>query len=293
VILRIATLFKALLSVGLALPLPALADDSADYHRPFALAAADGAAAASGAAGDETAELAKKLANPVASLISVPIQYNIDFGIGPADAERHTINIQPVIPFSISEEWNVITRTILPIVYAESPVPGGGSKAGLGDTVQSFFFSPKEPTSGGWIWGAGPVFLWPTSTDDALGTGKFGLGPTAVVLKQSGPWTYGALVNHLWSYAGQGNTPDVNATFLQPFVTYITTTYTTFTVNTESTYDWDNEQWIVPLNLQVSQLLKIGDQPISVGVGGRYYAEKPVGGPEWGLRFVVQFLFPK
>ena len=123
------------------------------------------------------AELAKKLQNPVASLISVPIQANWDFGIGPADATRTTINVQPVIPFSISEDWNVITRTIVPIIYAESPAIGGSSEFGLGDTVQSFFFSPKEPTSGGWIWAVGPVFMWPTSTDDALGAGKFGAGP--------------------------------------------------------------------------------------------------------------------
>ena len=251
------------------------------------------AAADAGAATDEATELAKKLANPVASLISVPIQYNIDFGIGPADAERHTINIQPVIPFSISEEWNLITRTILPLVYAESPAVGGKSESGLGDTVQSFFFSPKEPTSGGWIWGAGPVFLWPTSTDDVLGAGKFGVGPTALVLKQENGWTYGALVNHLWSYAGQGNTEDVNATFIQPFVSYITKTYTTFTLNTESTYDWDNEQWTVPLNVIVSQLLKVGGKPVQISAGARYYAEKPAGGPEWGLRFAVTFLFPK
>lgn len=243
---------------------------------------------------DKAAELAMELQNPVASLISVPIQNNWDFGIGAADAMRYTANVQPVIPFSISEDWNLITRTILPIVYAESPMKGGGdSKFGLGDTVQSLFFSPKAPTSGGWIWGAGPVFLWPTSTDDALGTGKVGAGPTALLLRQEKGWTYGALANHLWSFAGQGSTGDVNATFLQPFVSYTTKTFTTFGLNTESTYDWENDQWTVPLNLQVSQLLKLGNQPIQLTLGGRYYAEKPEGGPDWGLRFIVTFLFPK
>lgn len=274
-----------------SLALAASAQDSSRFHRPLTLAPAD-AAGGGGAAGD-SAELAKKLQNPVASLISVPIQYNVDFGIGPADAERHTVNIQPVIPFSLTEDWNLITRTILPVIYAESPVKGGDSEFGLGDTVQSFFFSPKEPAGGGWIWGAGPVFLWPTSTDDLLGTGKVGAGPTAVLLKQQNGWTYGALANHLWSFAGQGSTPDVNATFLQPFVSYTTKKFTTLTLNTESTYDWDNERWTVPLNLQVSQLLKIGKQPVSIGLGGRCYAEKPDGGPDWGLRFSVTFLFPK
>jgi hypothetical protein len=241
----------------------------------------------------DAAELAKKLSNPVASLVSVPIQYNVDFGIGPADAERHTINIQPVIPFSLNDDWNLITRTIMPVIHAESPVPGGDDKSGLGDIVQSFFLSPKAPTSGGSIWGAGPVFLYPTATEEALGAEKFGLGPTAVLLKQEKGWTYGLLANHLWSVAGDGNRADVNATFLQPFASFTTKTFTTLTLNTESTYDWENEQWIVPLNLQASQLLKLGKQPISIGIGGRYYAEGPSGGPEWGLRFSVQFLFPK
>ncbi len=272
---RPQNLLAAALVSALALTTPLLAQD----------ASGDDKAAA--------AELAKKLQNPVASLISVPIQNNWDFGIGPANAMRYTANVQPVIPLSISEDWNFITRTIVPIVYAESPVVGGSSKFGLGDTVQSFFFSPKAPTSGGWIWGAGPVALWPTSTDDALGVGKVGAGPTALVLKQEKGWTYGMLANHLWSYAGQGSTADVNATFIQPFVSFTTKTFTTFGLNTESTHDWSNSQWTVPLNASVSQLLKIGKQPIQLSLGARYYAEKPSGGPDWGLRFAVTFLFPK
>ena len=241
---------------------------------------------------DDEAELAKKLSNPIASLISVPIQNNWDFGIGAAHAMRYTANIQPVIPFSISQDWNLITRTILPVVYAESPTIGGSSKFGLGDMSQSLWFSPKKPTSSGWIWGAGPVFLWPTSTDDALGSGKVGAGPTVILLKQSNGWTYGLLGNHLWSYAGQGSTGEVNATFIQPFLSYTTKTQTTFGINTESTYDWAAHQWTVPLNLSVSQLVKIGKLPVQFAVGGKYYAEKPNGGPDWGLRFTVTLLFP-
>jgi len=238
-------------------------------------------------------ELAMKLQNPVASLISVPIQSNWDFGYGSANAMRYTANVQPVIPISLNADWNLITRTILPIVYAESPVVGGSSKFGLGDMVQSFFFSPKAPTSGGWIWGAGPVALWPTSTDNALGVGKFGAGPTVLALKQQDGWTYGLLANHLWSYTGSGNTADVNATFLQPFVSFTTKKFTTYGLNTESTYDWENKQWTVPLGATVAQLIKVGDQPIQFTLGTKYYADKPSGGPDWGLRFVVTFLFPK
>ena len=248
-------------------------------------AAVDGKAAA--------AELAKKLSNPVASLISVPIQNNFDCGAGPAgDGFQYKVNLQPVIPISLSEDWNLISRTILPVVYQEK-IFGKTSQSGLSDILQSLFFSPKEPTSGGWIWGAGPVFLFPTATDDLLGTEKWGAGPTAVLLKQQKGWTYGVLANHIWSFAGESGRAEVNATFLQPFVSFTTKQSTTFSLNTESTYDWSNSQWTVPLNVMVSQLVRIGKQPVQFGLGARYYAEGPSGGPDWGLRFVVTLLFPK
>jgi hypothetical protein len=233
------------------------------------------------AATDEKAqetELAKKLQNPVASLISVPIQNNWDFGIGSANAMRYTANIQPVIPVSLTEDWNLITRTILPVIYAESPTKGGRDAWGLEDTVQSFFFSPKAPV-GGWILAAGPVALWPTATDSLLGAGKWGAGPTVLALRQEHGWTYGLLANQIWSYAGWGD-QQVNSTFLQPFVSFTTKTLTTFGLNTESTYDWSNSQWTVPLNLMVSQLVKVGTMPIQFQAGVRYYAEKPSGGPD-------------
>ena len=240
-------------------------------------------------------DLAKKLSNPVASLISVPIQANYDENIGPnEDGSVWKINIQPVIPFTLNENWNLISRTILPIISQDDvPVTGMG-ESGIGDIVQSLFFSPKEPTSGGLIWGAGPVFLLPTASDDALGGEKWGIGPTAVVLKQAGTWTYGALVNHIESFAGDDDRADISATFLQPFLIYITKTKTTIGLNTESTYDWESEQWSVPINFTVSQLLKIGKQPISIGVGVRYWADSPDNGPEdWGGRLQLVFLFPK
>jgi len=248
------------------------------------------AAAAEGT--DETAELAKKLANPIASLISVPILYNLDFGIGPADATRSTVIIQPVIPFSLNAEWNLITRQIVPLIYAEAPAAGLDSASGLGDIVQSFFLSPKDPVRG-WIMGAGPVILYPSATEKTLGADKWGAGPTAVVLKQDSGFTYGMLANHIWSFAGDNDREDISATFLQPFLAYQTKTYTTFTLNTESLYDWKSEQWTVPVNLIVNQMVKIGGMPIQLSLGGRYYADKPDGGPDWGLRFAVTFLFPK
>ena len=259
-------------------------------HRPLTLAPAE-ASASGGGAEDQQAELAKKLQNPVADLISVPIQNNWDFGIGSADAMEYKANIQPVIPVSISEDWNVIVRTILPVIHAESPVAGGARHSGLGDTTQSFFLSPKKPV-GGWILGAGPVMYYPTATDSALGTGKWGAGPTIVALRQEHGFTYGILANQIWSYAGWSD-ENMSATFLQPFLAYTTKKETTFTVNTESTYDWDQSQWLVPLNFDVQQLVKIGKLPIAFQVGYRYYAEGPDAGPDWGLRFTVTFLFPK
>lgn len=238
-------------------------------------------------------ELAMELQNPVASLISVPLQNNWDFGIGQASAMRYAVNVQPVIPFSLGKKWNLITRTIVPVIYAEAPVEGGLDRAGLGDIVQSFFFSPKAPTARGWIWGFGPVLLYPSATEKQLGAGQFGMGPTAVLLNQKGGWTYGALLYHIWSVAGEGGRADVSATFMQPFLSYTTKKSTTFGLNLESTYDWENEKWTVPINLGVSQLLKIGSQPVSFQLGGRYYADKPSGGPDWGVRFTITLLFPK
>ena len=238
-------------------------------------------------------DLAKKLANPVASLISVPLQYNYDENYGVSDeGSKSVLNIQPIAPFSLNDNWNVITRTIVPLVNTDD-VPIGSSEFGLGDIVASQFFSPKEPTAGGLIWGIGPVELLPTATDETLGGEKWGIGPTAVVLQQTGPWTVGILANHIWSFAGDDDRGDINATFLQPFVTYVTKTKTTIAFNTESTYDWENEAWSVPLNFSVSQLIKIGDQIISIGAGVRYWAESPDNGPEdWGGRLVLTFLFP-
>jgi len=271
------------------------AQTDSGFYRPLTLAPAE-AGTGGGTADDSkaaAAELAKKLQNPVASLIQVPVQNNFDFGAGPSgDGFQYKVNVQPVIPISLNENWNLISRTIVPIVYQEN-IFGASSQSGLSDTVQSLFFSPKAPTKGGWIWGAGPVLLLPTATDDLLGTEKWGAGPTAVMLKQDGGWTYGALANHLWSYAGESSRADVNATFLQPFVSFTTKKFTTFTLNTESTYDWENSQWTVPLNGIVSQLVKIGGAPLQFSLGARYYAEKPSGGPDWGLRFAVTFLFPK
>ncbi|GAA0303031.1 transporter [Rhodovulum strictum] len=239
--------------------------------------------------------LAQQLANPVASLISVPLQFNYEDGIGPGgNGSRMVLNVQPVIPFSIGEDWNLISRTIVPVIHQSDVAPGAGSQTGFGDIVQSFFFSPKAPTAGGVIWGVGPVFLLPTATDDLLGAGKWGAGPTGVVLVQRGPWTVGGLANHIWSFAGEDDRPDVNRTFLQPFASYTTGNAWTFTLQTETSYDWETEQWSVPINAVASKLMRIGNQPVSLFGGLRYWAESPASGPDgWGIRVGATFLFPR
>jgi len=290
-------LLRAALVTALAAT-TAVAQSDLGFYRPLTLAPADALSSGGGGAGGDhekakAAELAKATQNPIASLISVPLQNNFDWGGGPnGDGFQYKLNVQPVIPVSLSEDWNVISRTILPFVYQEKVI-GTSSQSGLADTVQSFFFSPVKPAPGGWIWGAGPVLQIPTATDDRLGEEKWGAGPTGVALKQQGPWTYGLLFNHVWSFAGEGGRADVNRTFLEPFVSYTTKTFTSFAVNTESNYDWEQGQWLVPVNMAVQQLLKVGKQPIALQVGGRYYAQGPSGAPEWGLRFQLTLLFPK
>ncbi|MFT2214817.1 transporter [Rhizobium giardinii] len=243
---------------------------------------------------DSSADLAKKLSNPIASLISVPFQFNHDHGYGPLDGDKSALNIQPVVPISLNEDWNLISRTILPVVWQDDIAGPSGSQFGLGDTVQSFFLSPAKPTESGIVWGAGPVFLIPTATDDLLGGEKWGAGPTVVALKQDGPWTYGVLANHIWSFSGNDDRNDISNTFLQPFLSYTTPDAWTFGLNTESTYDWKAKEWSVPINLTISKLVKIDDQPISLTAGVRYWATAPDNGPEGlGVRLGLTFLFPK
>ncbi|HKJ48537.1 MAG TPA: hypothetical protein VJ973_05580 [Christiangramia sp.] len=237
-------------------------------------------------------ELAKKLQNPIASLISVPFQANFDFGIGPADGSRFLMNIQPVIPMSLSEDWNLIARVILPITSQNDVFGMSGNQTGLGDAVVSSFFSPKEPTSGGLIWGAGPVLLVPTATDELLGTEKFGIGPTAVGLKQIGDLTVGALVNHIWSVAGDDDRADVNATFIQPFIAKNFSGGYALTLNTELTQSWDYNATSGYLHLIGSKVVQIGPQLAQVAIGPRI----PYGNAntaDWGFRAAFVLLFPK
>jgi len=252
--------------------------------------------------GASATDVAKKLANPVAAMISLPIQPNYQPNLGLNDeGGQWLINVQPVVPIDLNDDWNIISRTIVPIISKDTGIPGADKINGLSDIVQSAWLSPKEPTESGWIWGAGAAFLIPSATDDALGADRWGAGPTGLALRQDGPWTYGGLFNHIWSFAGsdrfdaEGNVANnVNQTFMQPFLTYITPESVTYALNTETQYDWEREQWTVPINFVVTKVMKFGNQMVSLGGGVTYWAEAPDAGPEgFGVRLLAVFIFPK
>ena len=251
--------------------------------------------ALSAQAQQDTAALAKAAQNPIASMISLPLQNNFNFNVGPNNGTQYILNIQPVYPVGLSEDWNLINRLILPLIDQPSPIAGQGSKFGLGDIQYQAFFSPKKPARG-WTWGAGPVLSLPTATDPILGTEKVSAGPGFVALRSDGPWLYGALVNNLWSFAGNGNRSSVNQMLIQWFVNYNLNDGWYLTTSPIITANWNSrssDRWTVPLGGGIGKIHRFGQQPVNIQLQAFSYVEKPTGGPDWGLRFQVQLLFPK
>jgi hypothetical protein len=266
--------------------LPALAQQAPPAAPPAAPAATGGDA--------EASRLARQLSNPVASLVSVPFQSNWDFGVGPEEKQRYLLNFQPVMPFSLNDDWNLIARVIVPVISQPPLVPGGQPTFGIGDFVTSFFLSPAKPSA--FIWGVGPALLVPTTSDPFLGTSRWGAGPTGVVLVQSGPLTYGALANHLWSYGGDSTREEVNQTFVQPFLSYGTSNGYTFTLQAEASGNWEapeGERWTVPVHFIVSKVTRLGRRPISFAIGPGFFVARPEGAPQWRLRVALTLLFPR
>ncbi|NEU09623.1 hypothetical protein GZH53_14950 [Flavihumibacter sp. R14] len=238
-------------------------------------------------------ELADKLSNPVASLISVPFQSNVDYGIGDLNGSKFTLNFQPVIPIKLSPKLNLITRYIIPIVDQHDISGAGNSEFGLSDATISAFFSPVGG-KGGFIWGAGPAFLVPIGTDDLLSTRKWGIGPTLLVLKQAKGLTYGFLTNQIWSFAGDDDRSDLNQLFLQPFLSKSWKSGASVSVNSEITCNWEQSYTLAYLNPVVSGVTKLGKQTVSIAVGPRV----PLGGPDehlaaFGFRGVITLVFPQ
>ena len=239
--------------------------------------------------------LAQELTNPVADIMTIPIQMNFDQNIGLNDeGNKITTNIQPVVPFQLNEDWNLITRTIVPVVYQDNIFPGEGSQFGLGDINEQLFFSPREPTSGGLIWGVGAALLLPTATDPLIGSKKWGAGPSGIALKIIGPWTIGGLANHVWSFAGDNDRNDISNTFMQPFVAYTWPSAWTLSVQTESTYNWETEEWSIPVNAALAKLVRFGKVPVSLQAGVGRWLESPDAGPEgWRFRLQANIVLPK
>lgn len=235
-------------------------------------------------------ELARKLQNPVASLISLPLQGNYDFGIGANDGTRFTLNVQPVVPMSLSPKFNLITRLVLPVVVQKN-VYGETRQSGLSDGLLTAFFSPKAPTKGGLIWGAGPAFLLPTGAD-GLTTKKFGVGPSVLLLKQSGALTMGLLVNHIVSVAGNEIFADVNNTFLQPFLARNFKGGKALALNTELTQNWEARTVSGFVNLSASKVFKIRKLMMQATLGPRVGYGPEASRADFGVRFGIVFLFP-
>lgn len=239
------------------------------------------------------AELAKAAQNPIANLISLPLQDNINTGIGPDDETQNILNIQPVWPISLNDNWNLITRTILPVISQPDILTGEGRVNGLGDTTFTAFFSPSN--SGSLTLGAGPVILLPTATDDTLGSDKWGAGASVVALAMPGNWVVGSLLSNVWSVAGSGD-QDINLFTWQYFINYnlpnawYLTSAPIITANWEA--DSDN-RWTVPFGGGVGKVFKIGKQPVNTQVSVYKNVESPDLGAEWQYRLQLQFLFPK
>ena len=253
-------------------------------------ASAQREATAAAASGDAD-ELARKVSNPAAFMISVPVHTDLDFGNWPdGSSRRYLLDIEPVIPVRLTRGWNMISHTDFPLAYADPVGPGGGV-FGLGDINQTLSFTPAGRK--GFIWAIGAQASLPTATNDRLGSGKMSIGPSLLLLAQAKSFTAGVSADHLWSIAGPRDRADVSATEIQPFFAWHIGGGRTISTNLDLSYDWKADQWEVPLSLSFSKVTKIGKQAVSLSLGGKYWAETPRDGSKWGLKAGVVLLFPQ
>jgi hypothetical protein len=256
-----------------------------------------GIAVSAPARAELTAEQLAKLAqNPVGNLISVPFQNNTNLNFGPEKGTQNILNIQPVIPISVDNEWNIITRTIVPVIWNPSLAPGDPATNGVGDIQFNAFLSPAVP--GKWIWGAGVITQIPANSNEELGNKNWGLGPTFVVLHlaKGDPWVYGVLANNLWSLTDNKQGGSYNNGLIQPFVNYNFPEGFYFTSAPILTVNWkasSGQQWTVPLGGGVGKIFHFGKLPVNTQLSAYYNIAKPDFGANWQIRAQVQFMFPK
>ena len=241
-------------------------------------------------------ELAKLSQNPIANLISVPFQNNTNFSYGPQDGTQNILNIEPVIPVTLDSDWNLITRTILPLIWQPPVAQGQGNVFGLGDMQFSAFLSPSHAS--GWIWGAGAIAQLPTHSNSELGNNNWGLGPTAVVLRleKDDPWVYGMLINNVWSLGTSSGAPAYSNLLFEPFVNYNLPGGTYINSVPLITANWEassGNKWTVPLGAGVGHIFHLGRLPVNAQLGAYSNIVRPDNGPTWQLRAQVQFMFPK
>ena len=252
--------------------------------------------AASAAHAELSAEdLAKIAQNPVGNLISVPFQNNLNLNTGPYQKNQDILNIQPVIPIDVNADWNIITRTILPIISMPPLSPYQGRTTGLGDLQITAFLSPANP--GAWIWGVGAITQQPTHSDPLLGNNNSGYGPSAVVLhlEKGSPWVYGFLANNVWS-SNNSNAPSYNNGLIQPFLNYNFKGGLYLTSSPIMTVNWQAKgpnQWTVPMGGGVGKIFHFGRLPVNSQFAGYYNVARPDFAPNWQIRLQVQLMFPK
>jgi hypothetical protein len=281
------------LSLNFLLNLSAIAQDKPDSTAQAKPAATDEKHVPASEE-ERTAALAKAAQNPVADMISFPLQNNTNFGIGPYSRDQDVLNLQPVIPLHLTKKWNLITRTILPIIWQPDASQPDQGWYGLGDLNPSLFFSPAKP--GKLIWGVGPALVFPTATADQLGQGKVSAGPGVVVLTTPGHWVIGALANNVWSFAGSGSRPPVNQFLLQYFINYnmkkgwYVTTAPIITANWRAS---NGNALTLPFGGGVGRIMKLGFQPVNISAEFFGNAVYPTGSSPWSMRLQLAFLFPK
>lgn len=241
-------------------------------------------------------ELAKIAQNPVGNLISVPFQNNSNLNYGPEKKTQNIMNIQPVIPVEVNNDWNIITRTIIPVVSQPALSPTDDRANGTGDTVFTAFLSPAKP--GSLIWGVGPVLQLPTNSNADLGNKNWGMGFSGVLLRleKGDPWVYGALVNNVWSLSSNQQGGAYNSGLIQPFINYNLPSGMYFTSSPVITANWkadSNQRWTVPLGGGVGKIFHFGRLPVNTSLAAYYNVVKPDYGPNWQIRAQVQLMFPK